>query len=315
MITVTGKGSARVSDKILLVDDDPVVLDLMGTYISAFGYEYDIAGDGLEAVEKLKSDNFSIVFTDMIMPKMDGMLLLRHIRENYPSIGVIVITGYGHTFTYTDVIKAGASDFIGKPFNADELEAKLNRLVRELNLVKQLERHSICDSLTDLYNRRYFDTKIITEVQRADRQGYNIFLQLLDVDNLKGYNDSAGHPAGDELLKSVGRILRDSIRENVDWAFRFGGDEFGVVFTQVELKQIVTVANRILQKYNQQKFSGTGLSIGIAGFMRSPDNSWADDIKELVNRADKALYKAKGLGKNQIVLDEESSNNHFPAAG
>jgi diguanylate cyclase (GGDEF)-like protein len=220
----------------------------MGTYIASFGFDHDTAGNGLEAVQKLKKNNFSIVFTDMIMPEMDGMLLLKHIRENYPNIGVIVITGYGHTFTYTDVIKAGASDFISKPFNADELEAKLNRLVRELNLVRQLERHSICDPLTDLFNRRYFNSKIVTEVQRADRQGYHIFLQLLDVDNLKGYNDVSGHLGGDELLKAVGRILRESIRENVDWAFRFGGDEFGLVFAQIELKQTVAVARTTLGK-------------------------------------------------------------------
>jgi diguanylate cyclase (GGDEF)-like protein len=295
------------------VDDDPVILDLMGTYISSFGFACETAGDGLEAMAKLKSNNFTIVFTDMIMPNMDGMVLLQHIRENYPKIGVIVITGYGHAFSYTDVIKAGASDFIAKPFNADELEAKLNRLVRELNLVRQLEHHSVCDSLTDLYNRRYFDTKIVTEVQRADRQGYNIFLQMLDVDNLKEFNDSTGHLGGDELLKAVGSILRESIRENVDWAFRFGGDEFGIVFTQVELKQIVAVAERILQKYNHLKFTGTGLSIGIAGFLRHPGNSWSDDIADLVNRADKALYQSKSQGKNQIVLDQTSTKNHGKA--
>jgi diguanylate cyclase (GGDEF)-like protein len=280
----------------------------MGTYIASFGFDHDTAVNGLEAVQKLKKEKFSIVFTDMIMPEMDGMLLLKHIRQNYPKVGVIVITGYGHTFTYTDVIKAGASDFISKPFNADELEAKLNRLLRELNLVRQLERHSICDPLTDLYNRRYFNTKIVTEVQRADRQGYHIFLQLLDVDNLKGYNDESGHLGGDELLKSVGRILRESIRENVDWAFRFGGDEFGVVFAQIELKQTVAVAKRILEKYNEKNFTGTGLSTGIACFVRSPDSSWEDDIADLIDRADKALYRAKNLGKNQMVLDEVSGN-------
>ena len=294
------------TDKILIVDDDPVILELMGTYIASFGFENEKAGNGLEAVEMLKKDDFTIVFTDMIMPDMDGMQLLKHIRENYPKIGVIVITGYGHAFTYTDVIKAGASDFIAKPFNADELEAKLNRLVRELNLVRQLERHSICDPLTDLYNRRYFNTKILTEVHRADRQGYHIFLQLLDVDNLKGYNDASGHLGGDELLKTVGRILRESIRENVDWAFRFGGDEFGVVFAQLELKQTVAIAKRVLEKFNEHEFTGTGLSSGIARFIRTPGNSWEEDIADMIARADKALYKAKSLGKNQVVLEEAS---------
>lgn len=293
-------------DKILIVDDDPVILDLMGTYVNTFGYDHVAAADGVEAVQKLKEEAFSIVFTDMIMPNMDGMQLLKHIKERYPQIGVIVITGYGNTFTYTDVIKAGASDFISKPFNADELEAKLNRLVREQNLVRQLERYSICDALTDLYNRRFFNSKLLSESQRANRQGYNIFLQLVDVDNLKGYNDEIGHLGGDKLLRTVGTILQQSIRENVDWAFRYGGDEFGVIFTQVELEQIVEVAKRILKKYATKNFEGTGLSIGIARFIRHPDKTWVEDIDDLISRADKALYKAKSRGKNQVVLDETS---------
>ena len=128
------------TNKILIVDDDPVTLELMGTYIASFGFDHDTASNGLEAVEKLKKNNFTIVFTDMIMPEMDGMLLLKHIREHYPKIDVIATTGYGNTFTFTyiDVIRAGASDFIAKPFSADELKGKLNRLVKEQNIIKQI---------------------------------------------------------------------------------------------------------------------------------------------------------------------------------
>lgn len=290
--------------KILIVDDDPAMLDMMGSYIESFGFEYDKSKDGLTAVEKLKNGDFTIAITDMIMPNMDGMQLLKHIRENYPKIGVIVITGYGDKFSYTDVIRAGASDFMAKPLNLDELEAKLSRLVRELNLFNQLERQSIFDGLTDLFNRRYFDGAVLMEAQRAERQDYHVFLQLLDVDNFKGFNDKAGHQGGDRLLQEVGKILQQSIRGNVDWAFRYGGDEFGVIFTQIELKQIVNVAKRMLKKFSHKNFEGTGLSIGIAAFVRHHEKSWNEDIVDLVSRADKALYKAKILGKNQVVLDD-----------
>ncbi|HLA27796.1 MAG TPA: diguanylate cyclase [Syntrophales bacterium] len=290
--------------KILIVDDNPDMLDIMGSYIESFGFEYDKSKDGLAAIENLKNGDFTIVITDMIMPNMDGMQLLKYIRENYPKIGVIVITGYGDSFSYTDVIRAGASDFMAKPINLNEFEAKLSRLVRELNLFHQLERQSIFDGLTDLYNRRYFDSAVLMEAQRAERQDYHVFLQLLDVDNLKGFNDKAGHQGGDMLLKEVGKILQQSIRGNVDWAFRYGGDEFGVVFTQIELKQIVNVAKRILKKFSQKNFEGTGISIGIAAFVRHNEKSWNEDIVDLVSRADKALYKAKNLGKNQMILDD-----------
>jgi diguanylate cyclase (GGDEF)-like protein len=235
---------------------------------------------------------------------MDGITLLKHIREHYPRIGVIVITGHADAYTFTNMIKAGASDFITKPFCADELEAKLNRLVRELNLIRQLEVHAINDSLTDIYNRRYFDTHILAEVQRAQRQGYKVFLQMVDVDNLKEYNDEAGHQEGDKLLRSVGRLLMQSIRKDVDWAFRYGGDEFGIVFIQTELHQIVRIAERIQNEYDRNRFPGTGLSIGIARFIRHQDAFWPEDIADMVSRADKALYGAKKQGKHRTIADE-----------
>src|SRR5210317_315752 len=193
--------------KILLVDDDQSILDILSDLMPIFGYDYAAVRSGEEAVEKLEHESFHIVLTDMIMPNMDGMELLKHINANYPYIKVMVVTGYERTFTYTDVIRAGASDFISKPFNTDELEAKINRIVREIELLSQLELLSMSDGLTGLYNRRYFDTKIFEEARRANRQNHDLFLAVIDVDNLKEMNDKYGHLAGDKLLKSVGDII------------------------------------------------------------------------------------------------------------
>jgi len=291
------------TERILIVDDDESFLDLLSAYLDSFGLDYETAQDGQEALEKLRKGSFSIVLTDMIMPRMDGMELLKHLRVDYSKLGVIAITG-GLDFSYTHVIRAGASDFISKPFGADELEAKLNRLIRELNIIRELEKHAILDSLTNLYNRRYFDNKILDEVKRAERQGHKVFLQMIDVDNLKGYNDAFGHPGGDELLRCVSGILRKSIRENVDWVFRYGGDEFGIIITEVESPQVARIAERILESYEEENFPGTGLSIGVARFLHHTGRSWQEDITDLVARADKALYAAKGHGKNQVYFDE-----------
>lgn len=125
--------------KILIVDDDHAMRDLLKMQITSFGLSHMTAVDGLEAVEKLQQDDFTIVLTDMMMPNMNGMQLLNHIRENYPDIEVVVITGYGDTFSYTDVIEAGASDFLKKPYRANELEAKLNRVIREQRLISELK--------------------------------------------------------------------------------------------------------------------------------------------------------------------------------
>ena len=292
---------------ILLVDDDPSIIEILADLITIFGYNSDTAQNGMEAIEKLKEHSYNIVLTDMMMPGMSGMDLLKHINNNYPQIKVMVVTGYDRSFTYTDVIQAGASDFISKPFNTDELEAKINRLVREIELMRQLELLSISDGLTDLYNRRHFDTKIIEEARRAHRQNHELFLAVIDVDNLKEINDKYGHLEGDKVLKLVGRIIKNCIRENVDWPFRYGGDEFCVIITQVSQEQAIMTAERILENFNENKPDLTGLSIGLARFIRSSDNDWTADIDDLVKRADLALYKAKQTGRNRIVVNSAAN--------
>ena len=289
--------------KILLVDDDPSILEILTDLMAIFGHDHVTARDGVEAIEKLKHDSFHIVLTDMMMPNMDGMELLKHISANYPSIKVMVVTGYDRTFTYTDVIRAGASDFISKPFNTDELEAKINRIVREIELLSQLELLSISDGLTGLYNRRYFDTKIFEEARRAHRQNHDLFLAVIDVDNLKEMNDKYGHLAGDKLLRFVGDIIKHCIRENVDWPFRYGGDEFCVILTQVPKEQALVTSERFIESFSEKKLPLTGLSIGLAQFIRSQDAKWTEDIADLVKRADAALYKAKHTGRNRVVVD------------
>lgn len=304
MITLNKKQTpAELKNKILIVDDDPVILKLMGTILCTIGYDCDTVADGLAAVEKLKKENFTVVITDMTMPNMDGMELLKHVRDNYPWIDVIVVTGYTEAYSYTDVIKAGASDFISKPFNNDELEAKLNRVIREQQLIRKLEHLSMCDVLTDLYNRRCFDAKMQEEIPRAHRQGYPVFLVVADVDKFKEYNDEFGHPAGDVVLKTVAEIIVHSTRENVDWCFRYGGDEFTIIIPYTTLEQALQIAERILQRYRENEFSNTSLSIGMAQFVRHSGSSWSKDIDDLLLRADKALYKGKSEGGGRVVCD------------
>ena len=102
----------------------------------------------------------------------------------------------------------------------------------------------------------------------------------------------------------MSKILQQTIRKGVDWAFRYGGDEFGVTFIQAELPQIVMVAERIQNEYRRTNFMDTGVSIGIARFIRHSGSSWQEDIADLVARADKALYCAKKQGKNRVMTDE-----------
>lgn len=286
---------------ILLVDDDPVVLEVMKHYITSFGYSSSTASDGLEAIECLKQKKYHIVITDVNMPNMDGMELLRHIREKFPHTGVIVVTGLSEEYSYVDVIKAGAIDYMTKPFEGDELLAKLHRVIREQTLVRELEQISIKDSLTSLFNRRHFDNKLIEELHRGTRQNYSVFLALIDVDNFKEYNDTYGHQAGDRLLAEIGIILSNSARFGVDTPFRYGGDEFAVIIPQTNLAQARKILDRINTTYLDNNFKNTSLSFGLAQFSRNESLAWSEDIKNFIKLTDDRLYSAKNTGKGKIV--------------
>lgn len=298
--------SPAVEPRILLVDDEAQILAILKDAVTSFGYACDTARNGEIAMAMLEHGGFSVVITDMTMPILDGMQLLKHIKAEYPHIDVIVVTGYTANYSYTEVIRAGASDFIAKPFSIDELEAKVRRVVREQTLVRRLEHLSMTDVLTELFNRRCFEMKLQEEVARGHRQGYPVFLALIDVDRFKAYNDSYGHLAGDKLLQEVGRILRGCTRENVDWCFRFGGDEFAVIIPQATREQAAHIAERILQRYSaEERFATTGLSIGLARFVRHRELSGAEDVAGFVARADRALYLSKEKQGGHLIVDDE----------
>jgi len=294
----------EMNTRILLVDDDPFILAMLESSMTALGHAFDTAEDGEVAKDKLKQGDFTLVLTDLTMPRCDGMQLLKHIKDEYPQIEVIVITGHAEIHGYTDVIRAGASDFISKPFGLDELEAKVRRVIREQTLIRKLEHLSMCDMLTNLYNRRAFELKLHEEIPRAHRQGYPVFLALLDVDRFKEYNDHFGHQAGDQVLQEIGRILVQCTRENVDWCFRFGGDEFAIIIPYATVAQVEQIADRIQERYGHgSRYASTSLTVGLAQFLRRPENSWPEDIAELVARADKALYAGKEQGGNRVIAD------------
>jgi signal transduction histidine kinase len=130
-------------DRILIADDEPLILDMVASFVAQIGFESSKAGNGREALERLKSEPFSILITDIKMPEMDGFELMKAVREEFPDIHIIAMTGHGASYTYTDVVSAGATDFLNKPFSLDELRAKLNRVSREKELIRDLKQKSL----------------------------------------------------------------------------------------------------------------------------------------------------------------------------
>ncbi len=286
---------------ILIVDDDELVRRTLSVLVSSLGYHCLVAGDGVEAIAVLKSTAVDLVFTDIVMPGMDGLQLLAHVIENYKGTDVIISTGYHEKASYSEVIKAGALDFIKKPIDQAELEAKLARAIRERTMMRELERLSMQDALTSIFNRRAFDERFSDEVERAHRQNYPLMLAIIDVDNFKQYNDKYGHQEGDKVLINLAHILQECTRESVDMCFRLGGDEFAVLLPQATANQGTEIVQRILLSFVEQNFGIITLSIGLVSCQRNENVQREDDERAIKERADRAMYDAKHNGKNCVV--------------
>ena len=276
---------------ILVVDDEQFIRDPVVEMLNRLGFQTGSAINGNDALMHLEQTPYTFLLTDIRMPEMDGIELIKQAKHDYPHINTIAMTGYSQEYTYIDVINAGAIDFINKPFSIEELEAKVRRGIIERNIREELSRLSITDALTGLYNQRHFYARLQHEIRRARRQKDQLALIMLDLDGFKLYNDSHGHVAGDELLKKVGKIVGIKIRQGVDSSYRYGGDEFAIILIDGSLdiaKKIATrIANSILEECN------LGASIGFA------EISDGMTPEELVAEADRELYKCKARNKRR----------------
>lgn len=292
---------------MLSVDDDGELRELLHELICQMGHASETAADGVDALEKMEEKQFDIVITDINMPRLNGVGLIKRITSDFSDTDVIAITGYQTEYNYTDIIALGASDFISKPINIDEFEAKIKRIVRERNMRFELRRLSTCDALTGLYNRRHLDDNLQNEAIRASRQHYDLYLLLIDIDNFKVYNDKYGHQQGDRLLQELARIILRSIRDNVDSGYRYGGDEFAATILHANPQQALMVAERLRTEYNERNLVPTSLSIGIAK-LKNSHGTLEEDLDDLIRKADQALYLAKNNGGDQnVILDISSS--------
>jgi two-component system, cell cycle response regulator len=278
------------SEKILIVDDDPYLRETLAKLLQKLGFTSNFVSNGLDALAELGNNDYTIVLTDMKMPGMDGLALIRQILEGY-DISTIAMTGYAEGYTYVDVINAGAADFIKKPFGIEELEAKIRRIITERNLRKELNRLSITDSLTELYNQRHFYDRLNDEITRASRQRHTLSLMLLDVNDFKIYNDKYGHLAGDDILKSAGKIIMSSIRVGVDSGYRYGGDEFAIILIDADMEIAQDIGLRIGKAFEDKG----RVSVSI-GYSRFSDGMSPTD---LVLAADKDLYRSKLKAKTE----------------
>ncbi len=273
------------NESILIVDDDVELTEVFQDLLDTLGFYTNTSSNGPDALKLLEERKYTFLLTDMKMPDMDGMELIEKVSGCYPDMSVIAITGFSQGYKYVDVINVGAGDFIKKPFDLGELEAKIRRIINERNLREELNRLSITDALTGLYNQGHFYTRLKEEILRATRQKQPLALILLDLDDFKAYNDTFGHLAGDEVLQDAGKFIHQSIRESVDSGYRYGGDEFAIILIDADVTMAQEIGKRIQESFKEN--TGVTVSLGYTKF------SQGMSVKDLVSEADKNLYKAK----------------------
>ncbi|MCH6559510.1 diguanylate cyclase [candidate division KSB1 bacterium] len=309
------------SSRILVVDDVPVNIQLLVTYLAAEGYDVVSAKDGHDAMKAVKEHQPDLILLDVMMPKMNGFKVCEVIKSDDATkfIPVILVTALNELEDKVKGMNSGADDFLAKPFNKLELLVRVRSLLRikhlhdelqekviELQRTKEeLRQLAITDGLTGLYNYRYFKEQLLQELKRAQRHSLDISVVMIDIDHFKQYNDKNGHPAGDVVLKDIARLLRDNIR-NIDLAARYGGEEFSLILIETDKPSAKIVSEKIRKLVEDYGFAYESsqpdgkltISTGVATF---PEDG--EDFDTLVSKADQRLYRAKEAGRNLIFVD------------
>ena len=320
--------------KVLVADDARVMRFATLRILKKLGLAAVEAEDGLQALELFESEKPDLVLIDVQMPGLDGLEVVRRIRQL--SVGhwvpVIFLTSMEDDADFSRGIEAGGDDYLTKPVSPVVLEAKiramrrLDDMRRELMAVtlelreanERLARLSQQDGLTGLANRRRFDLDLMREMGRARRERRPIAVVIGDVDYFKSFNDTYGHPAGDDCLRRIASALRGTCRRPGDVAARYGGEEFALILPdttedsarQRAIEAMRAVAALEIEHRGSDAARTVTMSFGVAGSV--PDAELVADT--LVERADRALYAAKRSGRNAVLAFSEVPAAQVPSA-
>lgn len=305
---------------VLIVDDNPDNLLLLESMLEAFDVNIVSALGGKEALKCAQQWEFALIILDVMMPEMDGYETANALKQSEKTkrIPIIFLTALAQSKRELKKgYEVGAVDFLLKPVEPIVLESKVKvflelarrqdeltettQLIQKQNI--KLEQKAIRDSLTGLFNHEYLKEQLADEALRASRYYSHLSFLLMDLDYFKSVNDTCGHPFGDYVLHEFARRVTDMTRHS-DVLARYGGEEFGLIMPHTDGQAAVLVAEKIRKEIRSIEFSSGGhyryisVSIGICSFfgdqMVSPG--------EFIEFADKALYQAKGEGRDRVVL-------------
>jgi diguanylate cyclase (GGDEF)-like protein len=296
-------------NSILIVDDDKLNLKVLTNILHA---EYTIytAKDGQAALEMAEEYSPDLILLDIIMPGMDGYEVLAVLKksEKLRETPVIFITGLDSTADEEKGLTMGAVDYISKPFNPVITTLRVRHQIRIVNQIRIIERLSMVDTLTNIANRRSFNSRVHWEWRRSIREKLNISVLILDLDKFKSYNDTYGHLEGDSLLKAVAKIFADTIKRSDDFIARWGGEEFIALLSHTDKEGAFTVAENLRENVEEAVFhinDGRTAKVTVSIGTNTTIPEAEECVENFISKADKALYAAKETGRNKVCQHEE----------
>lgn len=289
--------------KILIAEDDTTTRLIFGATLRKMGHTVTAVEDGQKAWNAWQQEEYSLLISDWIMPDIDGLELCKRIRAQ-PGLQytyIILLTSMDGKGSYLEGMDAGADDFITKPFDEEQLAARLRVAERIIALHQKLRIQATHDGLTGVWNRAAVMDYLFGEVERARRQSTHIGVIIADLDYFKRVNDTYGHPAGDAVLQEAARRMESALRP-YDRLGRYGGEEFLIIASGCDLGQTMALAERIRSFMSAEPVKSPSgeipvtVSLGVAvGSDQVGENAAA-----LIAAADEALYRAKKAGRNRV---------------
>jgi diguanylate cyclase (GGDEF)-like protein len=305
--------------RILIVDDDVVLALRLRRVLVRLGHQVETKHDGESAWSWIEQCDPNVVISAWTMPRMDGLELCRLVRQRGGDhyVYFLLLTGREGRDDRFAALEAGADDFLTKPLDSAALRARLSVAARILGLHEELHekarmlqqvshelsrinerlaQQATTDPLTGLSNRRHFEEMLSALSNQAMRHDRAISLAMIDIDHFKSFNDQFGHPAGDDALRQVSNALSEGVRSH-DFVARLGGEEFAIVLPETDGGTAYNVLERLRHEILSAAWPLRGVTISAGIATRQP----TQPMPELVQAADKALYRAKSAGRNLVL--------------
>jgi two-component system, cell cycle response regulator len=309
MLFTSWKGALMNHTVLIVEDSGSTRLHLKNVLSNEYNCIFACSGE--EMWEILPKSIPSILLLDIIMPGESGFDIILKLskRDEYRNIPVIFLTGLDGSAEAVKGFEIGAFDYIRKPFNEEELKARIKSVLRIKDHENRLRLHSVTDYLTGIYNRRYFFEAAKNHLHYSSRSGKNACIAMLDLDHFKDINDTMGHDAGDFVLKRFTEMVKIKIRP-YDIFARHGGEEFVILFSDCEKEKCIEILERIRTSLATKEFSFKETPVKFtfsAGIVSLDDEPKSVTVEQLVHHADSMLYKAKESGRNRIVHYEKDA--------